>query len=97
MKEDLKSRLWAVALMSLGCFFLYPVVAAFMAGEIKDYLVYEEGVLRYSRELISWLSFDCGMTVFLIVVTSLVCGLSSFSYLNNKSKVDFYHGYSRPA
>lgn len=92
MKEDLKSRLWAVALMSLGCFFLYPVVAAFMAGEIKDYLVYEEGVLRYSRELISWLSFDCGMTVFLIVVTSLVCGLSGFSYLNNKSKVDFYHG-----
>lgn len=92
MKEDLKSRLWAVALLSLGCFFMYPVTAAFMAGDIKDYLVYEEGVRQYAINLMNWMSFDSGMTVFLVTVTSLVCGLSSFSYLNNKSKVDFFHG-----
>ena len=47
MKEDLKRRIWAVALISLGFFFFYPVVAAFTAGEIKEYMVDAEGIARY--------------------------------------------------
>ena len=92
MKEDLKRRIWAVALLSLGFFFFYPVVAAFTAGEIKDYMDYAKGLEVYEYGLIRWLSFNCGMTVFLMMVASLICGLSSFSFLNSKSKVDFYHG-----
>ena len=92
MKEDLKRRIWAVALISLGFFFFYPVVAAFTAGEIKEYTVYAEGIARYEKQLMEWLSFNCGMTVFLMMGASLICGLSSFSYLNSKSKVDFFHG-----
>ncbi|NBH71401.1 hypothetical protein D3Z51_05055 [Clostridiaceae bacterium] len=92
MKEDLKRRIWAVALLSLGFFFFYPVVAAFTAGEIKEYMDYAKGLAEYEERLVRWLSFNCGMTVFLMMVASLICGLSSFSYLNSKSKVDFYHG-----
>ncbi len=92
MKEDLKRRIWAVALISLGFFFFYPVVAAFTAGEIKEYMEYAVGVARYEKNLVQWLSFNCGMTVFLMMAASLICGLSSFSYLNSKSKVDFFHG-----
>ena len=92
MKEDLKRRIWAVALLSLGFFLFYPVVAAFTAGEIKEYVNHAKGVANYERELVRWLSFNCGMTVFLMMVSSLICGLSSFSFLNSKSKVDFYHG-----
>ncbi len=91
MKEDLKRRIWAVALLSLGFFLFYPVVAAFTAGEIKEYVNHAKGVANYERELVRWLSFNCGMTVFLMMVSSLICGLSSFSFLNSKSKVDFYH------
>ena len=34
MKEDLKNRLWAVALIGLVFFFAFPVVAAFQAGDL---------------------------------------------------------------
>lgn len=91
MKEDLKNRLWAVALIGLVFFFAFPVVAAFQAGDLKDAVNYEKALLKYTKAMKSWLSFDCGMTVFLMTVTALVCGMSGFSYLNSKSKVDFYH------
>ncbi len=92
MKEDLKRRVWAVALLSLGFFFFYPVVAAFTAGNIKDYMDYAKGLAEYEKNLVRWLSFNSGMTVFLMMAAALICGLSSFSFLNSKSKVDFYHG-----
>lgn len=91
MKEDLKNRLWAVALIGLVFFFAFPVVAAFQAGDLKDAVNYERELLAYTEKMTAWLSFGCGMTVFLMVMTALICGMSSFSYLNSKSKVDFYH------
>ena len=45
MKEDLRSRIWALALIGIGFFFLYPVTVAFLAGEIQDYPIYEQGLL----------------------------------------------------
>jgi ABC-2 type transport system permease protein len=92
MKEDLKRRLWAVALISLGCFFLYPVSATFLAGSIAEAKNADIGIAIYTKELISILSFSSSLTMIGMVLTSLICGLSSFSYLNTKSKVDFYHG-----
>lgn len=91
MKEDLKNRLWAVALIGLAFFFAFPVVAAFQAGDLKDAVNYERELLAYTEKMMAWLSFGCGMTVFLMVMAALICGMSSFSYLNSKSKVDFYH------
>lgn len=93
MKEDFKRRLWVVTLISLVCFFLYPVAAAFMAGSIKLYAPYfDRGMRVYQENLESLLSFGSGVTAFGMSVASLICGLSSFSYLNSRSKVDFYHG-----
>ncbi len=91
MKEDIRNRIWAVALISLGCFFFYPVAAAFMAGNMKDYQGYDRALLAYTRDMKNLLAFDNGFTLFVMSVASLICGLSSFSYLNSKSKVDFYH------
>lgn len=36
-------------------------------------------------------SFGNGLVAFLIIVAALVIGVSSFSYLHNRRKVDFYH------
>lgn len=91
MKEDLKNRLWAVALISLVFFFAFPVVAAFQAGALKEAVNYQKALLTYADKMKEWLSFECGMTVFLMMVAALICGMSSFSYLNSRSKVDFYH------
>ena len=82
MKEDLKRRLWVVTLIGLGCFFMYPVAAAFMAGSIEEYAPYfERGMQVYKRNLESLLSFESGLTAFGMTVAALICGLSSFSYL----------------
>lgn len=91
MKEDLRSRIWALALIGIGFFFFYPVTVVFLAGEIQDYSVYEMGLLWYRNEMQTWLSFKNGAMVLVMTVAGLVCGLSGFSYLNSRSKVDFYH------
>lgn len=91
MKEDLKSRLWAAALIGLVFFFQFPVVAAMSAGRLKESSDYGKAVLRYGENMQTLVSFSFGFTVFLVMVIALICGMSSFSYLNSKKKVDFYH------
>lgn len=93
MKEDFKRRLWAVTLIGLACFFMYPVAAAFLADSIEQYGPYSDrGMEIYKNNLTALLSFKSGLTAFGMTVASLICGLSSFAYLNSRSKVDFYHG-----
>ena len=91
MRKDLGQRLWAVALIGMGCFFAYPVTAAVSAGEIERYEDLKLGLLRYSDQIMEWLSFENGMTAFVMMAAALVCGISGFAWLNAKSKVDFYH------
>ena len=91
MKKDLGQRLWAVALIGMGCFFAYPVTAAVSAGDIERYEDLKLGMIRYSDQILEWLSFENGMTAFVMMVAALVCGISGFAWLNAKSKVDFYH------
>lgn len=91
MKEDIQGRIWAFALIALGSFFMYPVTTAFMAGDIKYYADHARAVRLYTSQVLEYLGFGNGLTVFGVAVASLVCGMSSFSYLNSRSKVDFYH------
>ena len=91
MKKDLCQRLWAVALISLGCFFAYPVTAAVSAGEIERSKDLSQGLIQYSNQIMEWLSFENGMTAFVMTAAALVCGISGFAWLNAKNKVDFYH------
>lgn len=41
--------------------------------------------------VMSQAGFGKGMVPFLLIITAVVVGVSSFSYLHNKQKVDFYH------
>lgn len=94
MKEDIKRRLWAVALITLAFFFSLPVVAAFMTGEIQDISAMvdmEKYMLRLTADIQNLLSINNGFISFLLVITAIICGCSSFSYLNSKKQVDFYH------
>ncbi|MDD3252252.1 MAG: hypothetical protein PHV18_06820 [Lachnospiraceae bacterium] len=91
MREDLKSRLWAVTLISLGFFFTFPVAAAFQAGEIENASNQATALLDYTNLMARALSFDNALTAFLMMMLAMICGMSSFAYLNSRSKVDFYH------
>ena len=93
MKEDIKRRLWAVALSFLAFFFSLPVAVAMIAGRWNESIaldtVFYERLIRYLK---SYLGINNGFVAFIIVAASLVLGVNSFSWLHSRQKVDFYHG-----
>ncbi len=89
LREDGKRRLWSMALSFLVFFFTFPVGIALslserMRGEIDHtYII---------STLKSWLGFQNGWVASVIILLSLIMGVTSFSYLHSRQKVDFYHG-----
>lgn len=100
-KEDLKRRVWLAALSVLTFFFAFPVGMALKLGNVEE--SYEralwygdtlampksQAMLATAEKLLS--VHGNGLTVFLMIMAAVVCGASSFSYLHNKRKIDFYH------
>lgn len=89
MTEEIKRRLWAVALSVLAFFFTFPVSMVYLTTQ-NDFSDARD--LNYfidsAEEL---LSYHNGWTVVLMAVMAVVLAFSGFSYLNSRSKVDFYH------
>lgn len=85
MREDLKRRIWTVALSFLAFFFLFPVRVAMIRPEILK----KEG--QGVRLVEDYMSIGNEMLVILILGMSLILGVTGFSYLHSKQKVDFYH------
>lgn len=88
IKEDLKQRLWSVAVTFLLFFFVLPVGEALMIdGNMK-----EERIRQYIvTEVQSWLGFQNGYMTALVILLSLILGVTGFTYLHSRQKVDFYH------
>ena len=113
MKEDIKRRIWVLALMFLVFFFALPVKLALVMEnarrmEFRAYNDYEpiEKLLPehftakqyemmtafFKREVVlDEISYGNGLMVFLFLMAAVVVGVTAFSYLHNKKKVDFYH------
>lgn len=89
LKEDVKRRLWSIALAFLVFFFTFPVKTALVLG---DNMKRNAGYQNLIPGLRSSLSFHNGWTATLFILLSLILGVSSFSYLHSRQKVDFYHG-----
>lgn len=100
-KEDLKRRVWLAALSVLTFFFAFPVGMALNLGNVEEryemalrhgevlVIPKSQAMLEAAGRLVS--AQGNGLTVFLMIMAAVVCGASSFSYLHNKRKVDFYH------
>ncbi|MDR2025506.1 MAG: DUF6449 domain-containing protein [Hungatella sp.] len=89
LREDGKRRLWSMALSFLVFFFTFPVGIALSLSERM------RGTIDYTyivSSLESWLGFQNGWMAALITLLSLIMGVTSFSYLHSRQKVDFYHG-----
>lgn len=90
IKEDAKRRLWALALGFLAFFFLLPVrVAMFFTP--YDVLEGKNYTWLVSR-LKDWIGFRNGGAAVFFIVLSLILGVTGFSYLHSRQRVDFYHG-----
>ncbi|MCC8026479.1 MAG: DUF6449 domain-containing protein [Clostridium sp.] len=111
LKEDLKRRIWAVALTFLAFFFSLPIGLALamenaentnyrMFNDYRPFIndgsmpdaQFREKLLSLRTDVVmSQAGFGSGLVAFLLIMTAVVIGVSSFSYLHNRQKVDFYH------
>lgn len=93
MREDIKRRVWTIALTILSLVFTLLVPVAIKTGAYLDelpegYSVYEKQ--WWLRELTGFVGVN-GMVIFILVALSVVWAVSGFRYLHNSRQVDFYH------
>jgi ABC-2 type transport system permease protein len=81
MKQDLKKHLWLISLSVLTQFFAI-VVFPTMYLQSQD----KTSLLEFS-----WMGSYNLLFVVVVVVGAILSGLTMFSYLSAKDKVDFYH------
>ena len=98
MLEDMKTRLWSIALSLLGYFVLFPVVAAFLITRktyhinqnldpaTVQYLANRWAATRYT----AWLT-DQGVFSMIMLFTAVIMAVTGFSWLFNSKTTDFYH------
>lgn len=92
MKEDLKRRIWTVALLMLAFFFGIVVPVIYAGGQPLDSFVNYADWLKNVRESVwEFVGGENPFVIMTVVVAAVVCGVSGFSYLHNAKKVDFYH------
>lgn len=73
-------------------YFAYNNYRDFVQDASMPLSVYQEKLLELKTKVVfSQAAFGNGMVVFLMMVAAVVIGVSNFSYLHNKKKIDFYH------
>lgn len=87
MKEDLKRRIWTVALSVLIFFLCFPVVSAINLGHYKSDISTEQ----IARLITEFMGPQYVLGTFITIAGAIICGLSGFFYLHSRKKADFYH------
>lgn len=73
-------------------YYVYNGYRDFVQDPSMPLAVYQEKLLELKTKVVlSQAEFGNGMVVFLMMAAAVVMGVSSFSYLHNRKKVDFYH------
>ncbi len=86
MREDLKQRIWSVALALLVFFLSLPVACLLLlenakAGSFNSIL----------SEFQLFIGTGNGFLMLVTVTGAFICGVNGFYYLHSKKKIDFYH------
>ncbi len=101
MKENLRRRIWSVALCSLLFFFMFPIMMLLQVSHYLDAsnfvsLADPEPAMEHARHqvfsnFIGWVETDDPFLSFIILCLAVVIAASAFSWLHNSRKTDFYH------
>lgn len=95
MREDVKRRLWAIALSAIAFLFVLPVYIATSLEQELRFL--KEGIsIGDEKFFLTNTAIHClgveNIPLGLLTITiAVICGISGFYYLQSKKKVDFYH------
>ncbi len=98
MIEDLRHRVWMIALSCLGSFMAMPVFFLLMRQEWDDRIEYWTpaslwNIDEYKLEVVSgffqeYLTVTCGI---ILVAGALIVGIFGFRFVFSKKMVDLYH------
>jgi ABC-2 type transport system permease protein len=95
MREDVKRRLWAIAISMIAFLFVLPVyIATSLERELKLIKVgMDIGDKKFflSNTAMQCLGLNNIPLELLTIILAVICGISGFYYLQSKKKVDFYH------
>ncbi|HEX3022405.1 MAG TPA: DUF6449 domain-containing protein, partial [Lachnospiraceae bacterium] len=89
--EDMKRRLWALALAAVVFFFTIPVACAISIEQWKDYARYDSKVDVVGNSVMRFIGSSNTFLILVTIVGAIICGISGYSYLHSKKKIDFYH------
>lgn len=92
MLEDLKRRVWTIALTILSMMFSILIPVAIKCSEYTEKV--DGWSVDQKRRMVSNIVELLGMNgfvVFFLVVSAVLWAVSGFQYLHNSKKVDFYH------
>jgi len=87
-KEELKSKIWLIALTQLIAFCVMPLAAAMELSNINTTLTTYD--IRCTRDFINNIS-DGGLLFVAVIGGGIVIGFAMFAYLFSKKQVDTYH------
>lgn len=92
MLEDLKRRVWTIALTLLAMMFSILVPVAIKCSEYSDMISEWNAsqIKRMTANIVELLGVN-GFAIFFLVVAAVLWAVSGFQYLHNSKKVDFYH------
>ncbi|HHX11676.1 MAG TPA: hypothetical protein GX731_02560 [Clostridiales bacterium] len=95
-REDMKRRVWSIALSMLGFFLLFTVVCAMevsnYAYRIKTMGEFDSNIKEWiHNQVIRFIGPANELVIVITMVCAVVCGLSGFFYLHSKKKVDLFH------
>ena len=92
MREDLKRRLWPLALSFIAALFSLPVMGILAMENWSERLA--QGLTTMAEIQISFNNNIAGIgnpaVFFCGVILALICGINSVSYLHNRGKTDLY-------
>ncbi len=86
LKDDLKRRIWTIALATVVFFLSFPIACAILLG---DHIEYTTREVIYERLL--HFVHPNAWVILVTVAGAIICGLSGYFYLHSKRKVDLYH------
>ena len=73
-------------------YYRYNDYEPFIQDAAMTDLQYKTRLLELKTEVVlNGVEYGNGMIAFLMIIAAVVIGVSSFAYLHNKKKVDFYH------
>lgn len=95
LKEDMKRRLWAIAIAILLFLFALPIYLATALEQTRRYAMDVITAIDKHKMLIANAKRCLGIwnspVQIITILLAVICAISGFYYLHSRKKVDFYH------